>query len=338
MDNIITNLISYVALLFIMMVPGIIMKKCRLSTEGFGKGLSNLVLYIAQPALVFMAYVTEFDMEILKNAAIVLLLSVIMHTAFAVSAVLVFKKAEDSARRMLMFATVFSNAAFMGIPLIREILGNEATIYATVYNITFNLFLWSLGVYFCTAKRDMDKDGDIDTHEESMSNAFSSLGKAFIHPVTIAALVGILFFVLPIDQYITNTESPVSYVIFQTLTNLGNLVAPLSMVVIGLRLAEINFKGFFKDAYTYLFIAMRHFVLPFITILLIALFKLIGVNVNETVSMVLVIMSATPAATSATMFAEKFDCDAAYVSKLVAFSTILSIASMPIMVLIANLF
>ena len=325
------TLIFYVALLFIMMVPGIIMKKCKLSTDGFGKGVSNLVLYIAQPALVFLAYVRPFDMEILKNAIVVLVISVIMHTIFAMIAMTVFYRAEDSARRMLSFATVFSNAAFMGIPLIEAVLGSEATIYATVYNITFNIFLWSLGVYFCTVKRDMDKDGDIDTRMESASIAASSLGKAFIHPVTIAAGLGILFFLLPIDGYIPT-------IAMDSLTMLKNLVAPLSMVVIGLRLADISFKGFFKDKFMYVFIVLRHFALPLVTILMLFLLKTVGVNISETVYMVLVIMSATPAASSATMFAEKFDCDAAYVSKLVAFSTILSIASMPLVVMLANLF
>ena len=333
MGEVTTTLIFYVGLLFIMMIPGIIMKKCGLSTDGFGKGLSNLVLYIAQPALVFMAYVRPFDMEILKNALVVLLISIVMHVIFAVSAIFVFKKSEDRARRMLMFATVFSNAAFMGIPLIEEVLGSEATIYATVYNITFNIFLWSLGVYFCTAKRDMDSDGDIDTHRESMSIAFMSLGKAFIHPVTLAAIAGILVFLLPIDSYILDAT-----IVVDSLTMLKNLVAPLAMVVIGLRIAEIDFKGFFKDVYMYIFLALRHFILPIITVLLIVLLRFIGINISDTVYMVLVIMAATPAATSATMFAEKFDCDAAYVSKLVAFSTIISILSMPLMVMFANLF
>lgn len=331
MGEITRTLIFYVGLLFIMMLPGIIMKKCDLSTDGFGKGLSNLVLYIAQPALVFVAYVRPFDMEILKNALSVLWISVLIHLIFAVCAILVFRRAEDSARRMLMFATVFSNAAFMGIPLIEAVLGSEATIYATVYNITFNLFLWSLGVYFCTAKRDMDKDGDIDTHGESMSIVISSIRKAFLHPVTVAALLGILFFLLPIDTYVPK-------IALDSLTMLKNLVAPLAMVVIGLRLSDISFRGFFKDAYMYLFIALRHLVLPAVTCVLIALFRLVGLPIGDTVYMVLVIMAATPAATSATMFAEKFDCDAAYVSKLVAFSTILSIATMPVMVLLAGLF
>jgi hypothetical protein len=59
--------------------------------------------------------VRPFDLEILKNAAVVLLLSVIAHVIFSVVTLLSFKKAPDSARRMLRFATIFSNAAFMGI-------------------------------------------------------------------------------------------------------------------------------------------------------------------------------------------------------------------------------
>ncbi len=339
MGEITVKLVFYVAILFIMMVPGIILKKCRLVPDGFGKGISNLVLYVAQPVLVFQAYIRPYDEVILKNSLTVLLLSVVMHALFAVVAILAFKKAEDSARRMLKTATVFSNAAFMGIPLIEAVLGSEATIYATVYNITFNIFLWSLGVYFCTAHRDMDNDGDIDSRKERLTTVFSSLGKAFTHPVTIAAFLGILVFCLPVDEFFTKpflVED--KNLIWEALTMIKNLVAPLSMVVIGLRLADISFKGFFNDVYMYVFIFLRHFGLPFATVLILTGVKAVGIDLGDTVPLVLIIMSATPAASSSTMFAEKFDCDAAYASKLVAFSTILSIATMPLMLMVANLF
>ena len=88
----------------------------------------------------------------------------------------------------------------------------------------------------------------------------------------------------------------------------------------------------------YIFIALRHLALPVASCLILVLLRIIGLPISDTVYMVTIIMAATPAATSATMFAEKFDCDAAYVSKLVAFSTILSIATMPLMVLFAGLF
>ena len=64
---------------------------------------------------------------------------------------------------MIRFATIFGNAAFMGIPLIQAVCGAEAAIYASIYNITFNLFLWTMGVYLCTRVKGTDHDGDGDS-------------------------------------------------------------------------------------------------------------------------------------------------------------------------------
>ena len=325
--NIVNSIIMNVGILFIMMVPGVILKKCKLVPDGFGKGISNLVLYIAQPVLVFLAYVRPYDANILKNSAVVLLLSVIAHAIFSGITFLCYKKAPDKAKRMLRFATIFSNAAFMGIPLISAVLGAEATIYASVYNITFNMFLWSLGVYICTAHTDVDGDGIPDGLTKTKNEA--SLLKALYHPVTIAAALGLVFFITPLNEYIPE-------IIDDSLNMLKNLVAPLSMVVIGLRLADMNLKGFFNDKHMYLFLALRHVALPVLVFGAIKLVMLTGLPVSDEVLMVTLILAACPAASSATMFAEKYDCDAAYVSRLVAVSTILSIATMPLMVMLAQ--
>ncbi len=328
---IIKNVIYSVAMLFLMMIPGIIMKKCRLATDGLGKGISNLVLYIAQPALIFLAYVRPFDKEVLINSLWVLLFSVIAHGIFALVAFFFFKSSPDNARRMLRFATIFSNAAFMGIPLIAAVLGDDAVTYASIYNITFNLVLWTLGVHICTANRDLDGDGHYTDADKAVAKSHSqaSIKKALIHPVTIAAALGLLFFLAPIDGY-------VPLIVIDSLTMLKNLVAPLSMLVIGLRLADISFKGIFSDKNMYIFLGLRHIALP---LLLVAVFKLLMlfVPISEAVYLVVIIMASTPAASSATMFAEKYDCDASYVSRLVAFSTILSIATMPFVMFIASL-
>ena len=318
------RIIYNVALLFIMMLPGIIMKKCKMSVDGFGKGISNLVLYIAQPALVFMAYVRPYDENILINSAYVFLLSIVVHGVFSAVAMLSYKKAPDSMRRMLRFATIFSNAAFMGMPLIRAVFGAEATVYASIYNITFNLFLWSLGVFICTDKRDVNENG-IEDDEEYIKQGASPL-KALYHPVTIAAVLGLIFFILPIEGYIPS-------IAIETLNNLGNLVGPLSMMVIGLRLADMDFRGIFKDKHMYVFLALRHVILPLVTL---GIVKLVGLvlPVHELVEMVIVTLAAAPAATSATMFAEKYDCDANYVSRLVTVSTLLSIATMPLIIML----
>ena len=320
-------IIYNVALLFIMMIPGVLLVKCKMSVNGFGKGLSNLVLYIAQPALIFMAYMRPYDAEILKNSLYVFILSVLVHIMFSVIAMLCFKRSPESVQRMLRFATIFSNAAFMGIPLIAAVLEDSypgATVYASIYNITFNLFLWSLGVYICTEGRDKNSNG-VDDGVEEVKEKASPL-KALYHPVTIAAAIGLVFFIFSLGNYLPEIVS-------ESFNMLKGLVAPLSMVVIGLRLAEMNFKGFFKDKDMYIFLLLRHIALPLLTVGMVKLLALM-LPIAPVVQMVVVIMASAPAATSATMFAEKYDCDAAYVSRLVTASTLISIVTMPLILLL----
>ena len=81
-------LIYQVGLLFLMLVPGIILAKCGLSTTGLGKGLANLVLYVAQPALIVVAYVRAFDWEIMMNAIWVFIFSILYCFKFIASSIL----------------------------------------------------------------------------------------------------------------------------------------------------------------------------------------------------------------------------------------------------------
>lgn len=328
MGHVIIPLITQVAILFLMMVPGYLMKRCRLAGEGFGKGLSNLVLYIAQPALIVCAYIDyRGNGSVWQNALWVFVLSMVAHGLFALAALLLFRGAEDGKRRMLRLMTVFANAAFMGIPLIDAILGAEATIYASIYNISFNLFLWSLGVYLCTARRDKDGDGTPDG--ELKPHYHVSPFRVLVHPVLLASFLGVAFLAIGVGPHIPK-------LLTDSLAMLKNLVAPLSMVVIGLRIADVSFRGAFRDKYLYLFLALRHAILPVAVLGIMKLLSLVGVPLGEMVTTVVLLLAATPAATSATMFAEKYDCDAVYTSRTVVISTLVSIATMPLILLLAS--
>ena len=330
MQAIVSKLIFQVGILFLMMVPGIILKKTRLAPEGFGKGISGLVLYIAQPSLIFLAYLRPYSREVFINCLWVLLFSFIAHAIFVFVALLCYRRAKDKKKRMLRMATIFSNAAFLGIPLIDAVLGSEATLYASIYNITFNLVLWSLGVFICTFGKDTDGDGKTDTAHQTARAMLRSTCKAFLHPVTIAAALGLVFFFLPI-------ENKLPALIFDSLSMLKALVAPLSMVVIGLRLADMKWKGTFRDGYLYLFLSLRHLVLPLAVLGVLHLVRLLGIAIGETVVLVTVILAAAPAASSSCMFAERYDGDTFYVSRLVTVSTLLSIFTMPLLTALAFL-
>lgn len=307
------DLIYNVGILFFMMIPGLIMAKTKLAGEGFGKGLSNLVLYIAQPALIVKAYIRPYEETVVQNAVWVLLLAFFSHAFFALVSFFVYRNVEERKRCILRFATIFSNAAFMGIPLIVGVLGEEAAIYASIYSIAFNLFSWSLGVYIFTGDKKQ-----------------ASFLKVLFHPVTISSIVGILVFLLPIDTYVPE-------LIVEALDMLAALVAPLSMMVIGLRLASIELRGLFNDKWLYIYLGMRLIALPACMFLVMKLLTLCGLAINTTVMTVIFICSATPAATATSMFSERYDGDAAYAGKLVAISTILSVATMPLLSLLLNL-
>ena len=265
----------------------------------------------------------------------VFLLSILAHVIFAIPALMLFKSAPDGRRRMLRFATIFSNAAFMGIPLIGAVIGEEATIYASIYNVTFNMFLWSLGVYLCTADRDEDEDGATEgdvmlEYGEHHKKSPISWVKVIFHPVNIASFVGIILLATGVNQYVPDILS-------DGFEMLKHLVAPLSMVVLGLRIADMDFKGILGDIEMYKFLFLRHISLPLLVLLFIKLISFAGAPINDIVTTCVLIMAAAPAATSATMFAEKYDCDAAYVSRIVAVSTLLSVVTMPIIMWIEGL-
>ncbi|MBQ5800304.1 MAG: AEC family transporter [Clostridia bacterium] len=301
----ITNLFNSVLLLLLMIVPGVLMAKFGLSNPLFGKGIANLILYVTQPALIIFAYIRDFDREILIRALIVFLFAVAAHLIFTLIAFLLYKKHPSDIQAVLRFATIFTNAGYMGIPLIKSILNDEATIYASIYVIVFNIFVWTVGCYIFTGDKK-----------------YISLKKALLNPATISTAIGFIIFILPINQHLPS-------VAINLLIGLKDMVAPLSMLLIGLQLAKIELKGIFKDLLMYKFLVLRMLLIPTIVWALLKAVSLLGYS-DPTVMTVTLLCSATPVATATSMFAEIFDGNTVYSSKIVSISTVLSLLTMPI--------
>lgn len=321
----ISILFSKVALLLLMVLPGFLMAKAKLSPNGLCKGLANLILYAAQPALIIKGYIREYDANVMSRALQVLIYSLLAHLVFIALAFVIFRNGDVARRRVLRFATVFTNAGYMGIPLICAIFGDEYAIYASIYVIVFNIFCWSLGAYIY-----------------SDDKKYISFRKMFFNPASIATYVGLLFFITPLNRLVaplgeTHTLVDILRAIpYDLIDGLQATVAPLSMLLIGLRLAEINFKGIFKDKQMYFYLALRLLLSPTLVWGVMRLCMLLGILSDGVVLTVVLLSAATPAATATTMFAEKYDGDSVYASKLVSVSTILSLATMPLVALLLN--
>lgn len=304
-------LFNSVLLMFLMIIPGFLMRKTKLADGSLAKGFSNTILYATQPALIIGSFIREYDPQIMQRAAAVFLFSFIAHLLFYIIARQCFKKAPEAHRRVLQFALIFSNAGYMGIPLIQAWLGSEYVMYSSVYCIWFNVFTWSLGALIYTEDKK-----------------HISLKSVLVNPASIPTYIGVLIFVLSLSRYI---PGPVT----QVMTALGNTVAPLAMMMIGLRLAEVRFKSVFTDRRLMPYLALRHFLLPFAVWAIMRLLMLAGVGfVDMDVMKVVLVSAATPAAAATGIFAERFGGDGAYASKIVAVSTIVSVITIPMVALL----
>jgi predicted permease len=228
---------------------------------------------------------------------------------------LFYRGAEKETAKVYRFGTVFANAGYMGIPLISMVLGDEAAIYASVYIVAFNFFCWSYGALIY-----------------SEDKSFISPKKMFVNAATIPTAIGIIVFVTNVYPYI---PAPIAELTYETLTMLKNTVAPMSMMIIGMRLADLNLKGAFRDKYLYLGLSLRLIVFPLGAFVLLAICKLLGFY-DPTGFTVILVCASTPVASATCMFAEKFGSDSTSASKFVSVSTVLSLATMPLMALLLD--
>lgn len=310
------SLFRAVLILFVMIIPGFAMRKLRLARDTLPLGFANTILYITQPAMLLVGFFRARDMSIMENALAVLVLSFLTHILFLLAVKLFYKGADKEKQKVYRFGTAFSNAGYMGIPLITMVLGDEAAIYASVYLVAFNFFCWSFGALIY-----------------SEDKSFISPLKMLVNAATIPTLIGIIIFV---TDFYTVIPASVSDFVYEALTMLKNTVAPMSMMIIGMRLADLELKGMFSDKYLYLGLSLRLIVFPIGAFALIVLATLLGIDTPDAFKVVL-ICSSTPVASATSMFAEKFGSDTLTASKFVSISTLLSLVTMPVIVLLLDI-
>ena len=107
------------------------------------------------------------------------------------------------------------------------------------------------------------------------------------------------------------------------------------MIVIGIRIAEVDIKSIFKDKYIYIFSVYRLIGGPVMAFIFLKLADLVFGYSNEMVTFIILVLCSTPTASMTTMFAEKFNGDAVYASKCVSVNTLFSLVTMPLMALLA---
>ena len=178
-----------VIVLFILIFSGFIcVKTGAVKIEG-RKAFSDLLVYFVVPCMIINSYLTEFDDNIFKNILYALGLSILLLVVgFAITFLLSFKLKGDNVP-IVRFGCMFSNAAYMGFPLIQALFGSEGLIYASAFVTAFNILLWTLGYSIVSRTFDLK----------------AIVKKIFTTPAIISVFIGLLIFIagIPLPDIIS---------------------------------------------------------------------------------------------------------------------------------------
>ena len=321
------NVLITVLSLVLLMVPGFLLKKCKILPKNADATLSSLCLYGCQPMLMVMSFQKRpYSSEVGINMLIVAGLTILIHFVMIGIMYLVFRTKDDSKKlkiNCLRFASVFSNCGYMGLPFLQSLFrGNEQImgeimIYGGVVIAVFNILTWSIGTYMMTGdKKQM------------------SFRRAFINPTVIGIVIGvILFFAIQKPFVLLAPEDTTWRMVLEklsdTLNFLANMVTPVAMLVIGIKLANINLKQLFVDVWAYVACFNKLIVMSIITMLIVAFLPIAPIA-----KFALFFGLSMPSATNTAMFAVHFGGDSDFATVSVLLSTIISILTIPLMFLL----
>ncbi len=290
-----------IVIMFVYMaIGGLLFKKGLITKEG-SKSLAHLLLYVVLPCVVVKSFCVPRTPERTSGLLVSFLAALgILLLAMVVSHLLFKKNPIDD------FGAAFSNAGFMGFPLVAAVQGSEAIFYAAGFVALLNALQWTYGQSLIS--------GD---------PSYRSPKAILKNPLVLSLLAGVLIFCL---------EIPVPAIASDLLAALAALNAPLAMVILGVYLAQTDPKSLFNDPHLYAVAAARLVLIPLLTVLVLKLLPAQYAAIGTT----LVIVAAAPIGSNVAVYAQKLGKDYAYAVRGVCLSTLLSAVTMPLLMLLTT--
>ncbi|MGB3990181.1 MAG: AEC family transporter [Acetivibrionales bacterium] len=307
MDNSVA-VFNQVLILFLIMFVGFIAKKTGIINDAVSKKLSELLLKITNPLLVLSAFQMDFSPDIMNNVLLVFIFAVVANLVSILLGQVLFVRQKDEIKKIMKFTAVYSNCGFMGFPVLESLFGRTGILYGSIYVAVFNIFLWTNGMAIFSSSEKLNRD---------------SIKKIVLNPGIITVLIGIVLFMLSI-----RLPGPVA----EAVDLVGSMTIPLSMLIVGATVAGSRFKELFRGWDIYYITAVRLVLMPLIAF---AALKILGFP--EMLMTICVLLIAMPAAATTTIFAELYDSDSVFASRVVVFTTLASIVTLPLMMLLIQL-
>ena len=315
-----------VIFLLLLAVPGFIFAKTKMFPKTASETLSVIVLYGCQPVLIFTSFQgCAFSTDIAVNMLLVAGIAIAAHLLMFVLVKFLFIKWQDDDKvKLVKYMSVFSNCGFMGLPFLQSLftdsaLQAELVVYCAVVLAIFNILNWTFGVYIITKDKKQ-----------------IAAKKVLLNPVILAVIISLVVFLTlqkPLLELtvVGTVGHKLVTKLMTSLQFLSNMVTPLSMFVIGIRLANIDWKQLLTDKWAYIATVVKLIVMSLITMFVVAYLP-----IDSAIKYTVFFLLSMPSATSGAMMAVQFGKDSDFASIGVVLSTICSIVTLPLMYLFMN--
>jgi predicted permease len=319
-DSPLVVLLKIAAMFLVLLVGWLARRRNLLSTETTSS-LSRFVVDIAMPAMIFTQMLKTVNPQQLlaswylpiTGAGLIIIGQVVgMATAPFFT--------RGGHRPTYIFLSAVSNWVYIPLAIAGGLFGDAGINVVLMNNIGAQITLWTLGVWIIRGARP-DKE---------------ALGHLVTNPGLVATLLGIVIAVfIPASRSLeTITQGPplaiTAGAIVQGLAMVGSLTIPLSLVVTGAQLGSLDLSDHRPSPALTGVLASRLVLAPLLTIALIKGIAFAGFTIPEVPRMVLYIIAAMPVAVTCSIFTERFNGDVSLGAKAIFYSTLLSIASVPI--------
>ena len=296
---------TQVAILYILVLVGFVLDKAKLFSSSTAGRMIDMVLYVATPCVLVNSFLEmEPTASNIKSFFLSFGLMTLTHL-IAIALTLPFFRGRDELDPLFKYASIYGNVGFVALPLAQAILGAEGVFYCASGYIVFNIITFIHGIKLMAGEQYR-----------------FDWRKLVFNPGVIPVLIGLPLFLF-------NVSLPT--VIVKPIQYLGNLNAPLGMLIFGTYLAHTDFKTIFREKRVYLVALLKLLVLPGVCI---ALYRLIGVR--GTLLVACCITACVPSGNNTFMFASKFHKDVGVGSKTVALVSAFSMVTMPLMIAAAQ--
>lgn len=285
-------------MMFAEMTAGWLLCKAKILNSKDRSVFSKAVVNLLLPCNIVKSFQTELNADLMKDFMIVLLVSIGIQIFCTILASTLFNRMKKEQKPVLQYATVCSNAGFLGNAVAEGVYGEMGLLYGQIYLIPLRIVMWTAGISYFEGKSDFR----------------SKLIKIITHPCIIAVIIGLVLMISGIT---------LPSAIDRTLTSLGRCSTPLIMLFLGMVLAETGFEGMIsKD--TLLYSLLRLILIPAAVLLVCRI-----LNVDAFITGLSVLLAAMPAGSTTSVLAEQYKADVAFASKVVVLTTLGSIILLP---------